>query len=120
MTEEFMKFKTNGCEICGRELTTSDRIGPECAKNYAAGIQAAGTSAERIAALEDIGDSDVSKWVRVAKQAIGQGKIKFAQTCFERADRRAALVGASLPPMVAPWCETHWSSDCAHAAQLAA
>lgn len=108
------------CQICGRQLTNpesiSKGIGPECAGKYASGIQAAGTSFERVTALENIGDRDVNKWIRVAKQSIGQGKIKFAQTCFERADRRAALVGATLPPMAAEWCEPCFSSDCNHLA----
>lgn len=119
-----MKLKMNGCGICGTELRDPESIargiGPECAKKYAAGIQAAGTSSERVTALENIGDSDVSKWIRVAKQAIGQGNRKFAQTCFERAARRAALVGVDLPPMTAVFCDPCFTSDCAHAAQLAA
>lgn len=115
-----MKLKTQGCEICGTELRDPEsiarKIGPECAKKYAAGIQAAGTSIDRITALESIGDSDVNKWVRVGKQAIGQGKLPFAKTCFERADRRAALVGVDLPAMTAVFCDPCFTSDCAHAA----
>lgn len=111
-------MKIHKCQLCGRELTNpesiSKGIGPECSAKYAAGIQVAGTSQQRITALENIGDSDTSKWVRVAKQAIGQGNLKFAKTCFERADRRAALVGVDLPPMPADWCEPCFSSDCAH------
>lgn len=146
---------SNKCQICGRKLTTSTDIGPECAANYAAGIQAAGSSYGQIERLESVTDTLTGTWTRLAKQAMGQAKIGLAKIMLERAERRARLVtppcdecygtglvyegqdtdatGATFTAEVpcgcqksAPvidsgeWCETHFSSDCAHAAQLAA
>ncbi len=112
-----MKIQTNRCQICGREIKEG-MIGPECAKKYAAGIQAAGSSAERIEVLEREDDSLINAHLRAARLAIGQGKIAFAKARFEMADRRAWLVGIALPPVPATWCEDHFSSDCADAVAI--
>ena len=86
-----MKFK---CEICGRKLkaekSIADGVGPECAARYAQGVAAAGSSVVRIETLAGLNDAGVSRWLRVAKLAIGAGRSEEVQRFLEAAEREAA------------------------------
>ncbi|MGH9846143.1 MAG: DUF6011 domain-containing protein [Blastocatellia bacterium] len=86
-----MKFK---CEICGRKLkaekSIADSIGPECVARYAQGIAAAGSSVARIECLAGLNDAGISRWIVVAKRAIGAGRPGDARRFLEAAEREAA------------------------------
>jgi len=88
------------CEICGRTLTAAQSIsmgiGPECAARYQSGAAAAGSSVARLDMLASLGDGDVSRWVRLAKRAIGAGRTRDVCQFIEAAER-AALAVEALP-----------------------
>jgi hypothetical protein len=77
------------CFLCKKPLTNPESlalgVGPDCRAKFAASVAAAGSSIDRIEAMAQLSNGEVSRWLHFANKAIAAGR---------RADVRAFLAAA--------------------------